>query len=167
MNALLQRLPQVWREAVEELWRRRLRTLLTLLGMIFGVGAGVTLGDAELHPHLRQVDRDPTLAGAEFAFLGCARELVALQVDHGLRQVLFAFLGREARDHIAFVDETAFWQHPLQPARIPVVARDAQWRGLGRHQFAPALHGKHKRCLRNRFGNRLCGVVAASGNAGE
>ena len=43
MNALLQRLPQVWREAVEELWRRRLRTLLTLLGMIFGVGAIVAM----------------------------------------------------------------------------------------------------------------------------
>src|SRR5690606_20461867 len=43
MNALLQRLPQVWREAVEELWRRRLRTLLTLLGLIFGVGAIVAM----------------------------------------------------------------------------------------------------------------------------
>ena len=43
MIALLQRLPQVWREAVEELWRRRLRTLLTLLGMIFGVGAIVAM----------------------------------------------------------------------------------------------------------------------------
>ena len=28
---LLHRLPPIWREAVEELWRRRLRTLLTLL----------------------------------------------------------------------------------------------------------------------------------------
>src|SRR3546814_10249918 len=43
MNALLHRLPPVWREAVEELWRRRLRTLLTLLGMIFGVGAIVAM----------------------------------------------------------------------------------------------------------------------------
>jgi putative ABC transport system permease protein len=43
MNPLLQRLPPVWREAVEELWRRRLRTLLTLLGLIFGVGAIVAM----------------------------------------------------------------------------------------------------------------------------
>src|SRR3546814_14243564 len=45
MNALLHRLPPVWREAVEELWRRRLRTLLTLLGMIFGVGSIVSMQD--------------------------------------------------------------------------------------------------------------------------
>jgi putative ABC transport system permease protein len=32
-----------WREAIEELWRRRLRTLLTLLGLIFGVGAIVAM----------------------------------------------------------------------------------------------------------------------------
>src|SRR5690606_1886880 len=37
------KLPPVWREAVEELWRRRLRTLLTLLGLIFGVGAIVAM----------------------------------------------------------------------------------------------------------------------------
>lgn len=33
----------LWREAVEELSRRKLRTLLTLLGMIFGVGAIVAM----------------------------------------------------------------------------------------------------------------------------
>ena len=43
MKARLPQLPQVWREAVEELWRRRLRTLLTLLGLIFGVGAIVAM----------------------------------------------------------------------------------------------------------------------------
>ena len=43
MTSLLLRLPPVWREAVEELWRRRLRTLLTLLGLIFGVGAIVAM----------------------------------------------------------------------------------------------------------------------------
>src|SRR5690606_24964357 len=43
MNPWMQRLPPVWREAVEELWRRRLRTLLTLLGLIFGVGAIVAM----------------------------------------------------------------------------------------------------------------------------
>ena len=31
MTGLFNRLPTVWREAVEELWRRRLRTLLTPL----------------------------------------------------------------------------------------------------------------------------------------
>src|SRR5690606_28240673 len=43
MSPLLAKLPPVWREAVEELWRRRLRTLLTLLGLIFGVGAIVAM----------------------------------------------------------------------------------------------------------------------------
>lgn len=43
MNTLARMLPPIWREAVEELWRRRLRTLLTLLGMIFGVGAIVAM----------------------------------------------------------------------------------------------------------------------------
>ncbi|MGA7295978.1 MAG: ABC transporter permease, partial [Rhodanobacteraceae bacterium] len=32
-----------WREAIEELWRRKLRTGLTLLGLIFGVGAIVAM----------------------------------------------------------------------------------------------------------------------------
>jgi putative ABC transport system permease protein len=32
-----------WREALEELWRRKLRTGLTLLGLIFGVGAIVAM----------------------------------------------------------------------------------------------------------------------------
>jgi len=34
---------RLWREALEELWRRRLRTALTLLGLIFGVGAIVAM----------------------------------------------------------------------------------------------------------------------------
>ncbi|HET6431981.1 ABC transporter permease [Dyella sp.] len=36
-------LSPAWREAVEALWRRKLRTLLTLLGMIFGVAAIVAM----------------------------------------------------------------------------------------------------------------------------
>ena len=36
-------LAPAWREAIEELWRRRLRTLLTLLGLIFGVGSIVAM----------------------------------------------------------------------------------------------------------------------------
>lgn len=43
MRARLPVLPAVWREALEELWRRRLRTLLTLLGLIFGIGAIVAM----------------------------------------------------------------------------------------------------------------------------
>lgn len=43
MNRLLAALPPIWREAVEELWRRRLRTGLTLLGLVFGVGAIVAM----------------------------------------------------------------------------------------------------------------------------
>jgi putative ABC transport system permease protein len=47
MSTLLDRIGQGfgthWREAVEELWRRRLRTLLTLLGLIFGVGSIVAM----------------------------------------------------------------------------------------------------------------------------
>ena len=43
MSALTRYLSPIWREAVEELWRRRLRTLLTLLGLIFGVGAIVAM----------------------------------------------------------------------------------------------------------------------------
>ena len=34
---------QPWREALEELARRKLRTGLTLLGLIFGVGAIVAM----------------------------------------------------------------------------------------------------------------------------
>jgi putative ABC transport system permease protein len=36
-------LPAVWREALEELGRRKLRTGLTLLGLVFGVGAIVAM----------------------------------------------------------------------------------------------------------------------------
>lgn len=37
------RIAPAWREAIEELWRRKLRTGLTLLGLIFGVGAIVAM----------------------------------------------------------------------------------------------------------------------------
>ncbi|MGB8636329.1 MAG: ABC transporter permease [Rhodanobacteraceae bacterium] len=37
------KVPPAWREAIEELWRRKLRTGLTLLGLIFGVGAIVAM----------------------------------------------------------------------------------------------------------------------------
>jgi putative ABC transport system permease protein len=49
----------VWREATEELWRRRLRTLLTLLGLIFGVGAIVAMqgvGEGSRREALRLVE---------------------------------------------------------------------------------------------------------------
>jgi putative ABC transport system permease protein len=36
-------LAPVWREAIVELWRHRLRTALTLLGLVFGVGAIVAM----------------------------------------------------------------------------------------------------------------------------
>jgi len=58
-HALLHRLPPIWREAVEELWRRRLRTLLTLLGLIFGVGAIVAMqavGEGSRREALRLVE---------------------------------------------------------------------------------------------------------------
>ena len=48
-----------WREAIEELSRRKLRTLLTLLGMIFGVGAIVAMqgvGEGSRREALKLVD---------------------------------------------------------------------------------------------------------------
>lgn len=59
MSRLLARLPAIWREAIEELWRRRLRTLLTLLGLIFGVGAIVAMqavGEGSRREALRLVE---------------------------------------------------------------------------------------------------------------
>jgi len=59
MNALMRSLPSIWREAVEELWRRRLRTGLTLLGLIFGVGAIVAMqavGEGSRREALRMVE---------------------------------------------------------------------------------------------------------------
>ena len=59
MQSLLRRLPSTWREAIDELWRRRLRTLLTLLGMIFGVGAIVAMqavGEGSRREALRLVE---------------------------------------------------------------------------------------------------------------
>lgn len=52
-------LPSIWREAVEELWRRRLRTGLTLLGLVFGVGAIVAMqavGEGSRREALRMVE---------------------------------------------------------------------------------------------------------------
>ena len=49
----------VWREVIVELWRRRLRTLLTLLGLIFGVGAIVAMlgvGEGSRREALRLVE---------------------------------------------------------------------------------------------------------------
>jgi putative ABC transport system permease protein len=48
-----------WREAIEELSRRKLRTMLTLLGMIFGVGAIVAMqgiGEGSRREALKLVD---------------------------------------------------------------------------------------------------------------
>jgi putative ABC transport system permease protein len=59
MNWIADRLPPIWREAIEELWRRRLRTLLTLLGLIFGVGAIVAMqavGEGSQREALRLVE---------------------------------------------------------------------------------------------------------------
>ena len=59
IQAVLQRLPPIWREAIDELWRRRLRTLLTLLGLIFGVGAIVAMqavGEGSRREALRLVE---------------------------------------------------------------------------------------------------------------
>ncbi|GAB1408785.1 ABC transporter permease [Thermomonas brevis] len=59
MQPLLQHLPSIWREAIDELWRRRLRTLLTLLGLIFGVGAIVAMqavGEGSRREALRLVE---------------------------------------------------------------------------------------------------------------
>lgn len=59
MNRLLVLLPPVWREAVEELWRRRLRTGLTLLGLVFGIGAIVAMqavGEGSRREALRLVE---------------------------------------------------------------------------------------------------------------
>ncbi len=58
-SRVLHRLPPVWREAAEELWRRRLRTGLTLLGMIFGVGAIVAMqavGEGSRREALRMIE---------------------------------------------------------------------------------------------------------------
>jgi len=56
----LSRSPAVaWREAIEELQRRKLRTLLTLLGLIFGVGAIVAMqgvGEGSRREALRLVE---------------------------------------------------------------------------------------------------------------
>ena len=49
----------VWQEAIAELWRHRLRTLLTLLGLIFGVGAIVAMlgvGEGSRREALRLVE---------------------------------------------------------------------------------------------------------------
>jgi putative ABC transport system permease protein len=43
MRGLPSMLPPIWREALEELGRRKLRTGLTLLGLVFGVGAIVAM----------------------------------------------------------------------------------------------------------------------------
>jgi len=59
MNMRVAKLPPAWREAIEELWRRRLRTLLTLLGLIFGVGAIVAMqavGEGSQREALRLVE---------------------------------------------------------------------------------------------------------------
>ena len=53
------KLPVVWREAFEELMRRKLRTFLTLLGLIFGVGSIVAMqavGEGSRREALRLVE---------------------------------------------------------------------------------------------------------------
>ena len=50
---------KLWREALDELWRRRLRTGLTLLGLVFGVGSIVAMqgvGEGSRREALRLVE---------------------------------------------------------------------------------------------------------------
>ena len=59
MAALTALVPQVWREALEELARRKLRTGLTLLGLVFGVGSIVAMqavGEGSRREALRLVE---------------------------------------------------------------------------------------------------------------
>ena len=59
MTTWTKRLSPEWRDAIEELWRRRLRTLLTLLGLIFGVGAIVAMqavGEGSRREAMRMVE---------------------------------------------------------------------------------------------------------------
>ncbi|GAA5007258.1 ABC transporter permease [Pseudoluteimonas lycopersici] len=59
MNFRLIGIEPAWREAIEELWRRKLRTLLTLLGLIFGIGAIVAMqgvGEGSRREALRMVE---------------------------------------------------------------------------------------------------------------
>ena len=56
---MIARLPGEWREALEELSRRKLRTGLTLLGLVFGVGAIVAMmavGEGSRREALRLVE---------------------------------------------------------------------------------------------------------------
>ncbi len=56
---LRSRVPAVWREALEELARRKLRTGLTLLGLVFGIGAIVAMqavGEGSRREALRLVE---------------------------------------------------------------------------------------------------------------
>ncbi len=56
---MIARLPTQWREALEELSRRKLRTGLTLLGLVFGVGAIVAMlavGEGSRREALRLVE---------------------------------------------------------------------------------------------------------------
>jgi putative ABC transport system permease protein len=58
-HLFLRQVPAVWREAIDELIRRKLRTLLTLLGLIFGVGAIVAMqgvGEGSRREALRLVE---------------------------------------------------------------------------------------------------------------
>jgi putative ABC transport system permease protein len=59
MSGLSAWLPVAWREALEELARRKLRTALTLLGLVFGVGAIVAMqavGEGSRREALRLVE---------------------------------------------------------------------------------------------------------------
>ena len=80
-----------WREAVEELWRRRLRTLLTLLGLIFGVGSIVAMqgvGEGSRQEALKLVEGlgrlDAETGGRPAELFRFRREMLATRQATGL-----------------------------------------------------------------------------------
>ena len=88
----------VWRHAIEELWRHRLRTLLTLLGMIFGIGAIVAMlgvGEGSRREALRLVE--------SLGLHNLIAERVELQADT-LRETRARSLGLTLADARAAAD---------------------------------------------------------------
>jgi len=154
-------IPALWREAIEELSRRKLRTLLTLLGMIFGVGAIVAMqgvGEGSRREALKLVDS-----------LGLHNLIVEAKSQDGdaLKETRARSLGltvADAHAALAVVPTAESYAAEKQVKRLGMFSddghADAQVEGISPDYFQLAsLHLAQGRALNADDDARLAAVV--------
>ena len=108
---------------------------------VFGkVDRGVTLRNAEPRRNLDEIDIDARLRAAQLLVLSRTSELIALQVEHDLRELELSELRRETSDQVARLDVCAIVQQPDRLTPRPLLAGHVERRRSCRANLAVGFH---------------------------